>query len=106
MNDPGIFAEPCAICHVQKATRYCDYVIGYNNSIIFIRDYKKFVEENSACKHKTCDLPMCEECAKNVGYEVDFCPQHYKLYLQSELPEYLQKAQLRTKMRIAQELLK
>lgn len=99
MNDPKVFEHPCAICRKREGTLLCDYVIGYNNSIIFIRDYKKFVEENSACKHETCDLPMCEECAENIGHNVDFCPHHYKLYLQKELPEHLKKAQLREKAR-------
>lgn len=99
MTDPKVFEHPCAICRKREVTRLCDYVIRYNNSIIFIRDYKKFVEENSACKHETCDLPMCEDCAKTAGHNVDFCPHHYNLHLQKELPEHLKKAQLREKAR-------
>jgi hypothetical protein len=99
LNDPKVFEHPCAICRKREATQLCDYVIGYNNSIIFIRDYKKFIEENSACKHETCDLPICKECAKNAGHNLDFCPHHYELYLQKELPEHLKKAQLREKAR-------
>lgn len=87
MNNPKVFENPCAICRVRVAERLCDYVIRYDNSVIFFRDYKMFVEENSKCKHETCDLPMCKQCAKQVGVNVDFCPHHYRLYVQRELPE-------------------
>lgn len=97
MNNPKIFENPCAICRKKEATQLCDYVIRYDNSTIFIGNYKEFVEENSRCKHESCDLPICKECAKEGGQNVDFCPHHYKLHLQVELPKHLQKAQRREK---------
>ncbi|KMY49218.1 hypothetical protein [Peribacillus loiseleuriae] len=104
MNDPGVFAAPCAICRVRKATRWCDYIIKYDHSIIFIRDYKRFVEENSYPHNETCDLPLCEECTHDQN-KADLCPHHHKLQQQAELPENLRGAQARTKMKIAQEIL-
>uniref|UniRef100_A0A0M0KM17 Uncharacterized protein n=1 Tax=Halalkalibacterium halodurans TaxID=86665 RepID=A0A0M0KM17_ALKHA len=97
MNNPRVFSNPCAICRVREATKLCDYVTGYNNSPIFVNDYKKFCELNSGCRHETCDLPMCGECAKQMGLNVDFCPHHYKLHIQAELPAKLKQAQIRQK---------
>lgn len=98
MNEPGVFSNPCALCKKNEATKLCDYIVEYDNSVIFYRNFKLFQEENAPrYKHKTCDLPMCEKCAKNVGIEVDFCPYHYKLHLQVELPKSLQKYQRRAK---------
>lgn len=98
MNELGVFSNPCALCKKRKATKLCDYIVKYDNSIIFLRDHQMFKEVNSpGYKHETCDLPMCDECAKNVEHNVDFCPHHYKLHLQAELPEHLQKHQRRIK---------
>lgn len=100
MNDPKVFAHPCAICKKREATLLCDYVVGYNNSVIFIcGNHEKFKEENSGCKHETCDLPLCEKCAKKNGNNVDFCPYHYQLYLKDELPKKYQKARMAEKIR-------
>lgn len=101
MNDPEVFEKPCALCKVRKSTRLCDYVVSYDfvNSIIFHRNRKMFNEANAACKHETCDLPMCEECAIKYGSKVDFCPHHQKLHRQVELPKELQKAAIREKAR-------
>ncbi|MGG3803143.1 hypothetical protein [Metabacillus fastidiosus] len=104
MNDPGVFTEPCAICRVRKAVRWCDYVIRYDRSIIFLRDYKKFVEANEHPRDETCDLPLCEKCTHEQN-KADLCPHHYKLQQKTELPADLKKAQLRAKMKIAQEIL-
>lgn len=101
MNDPEVFEKPCALCKVRKSTRLCDYVVSYNfvNSIIFFRTHRQFKEENSICKHETCDLPMCEDCAVKYGSQVDFCPHHQRLHQQVELPKELQKAAIREKAR-------
>lgn len=99
MNNTRVFSNPCALCKKREATRLCDYIVKYDNSIIFFRDPILFHEVNSpAYKHDTCDLPMCEECAYEVGYQVDFCPHHYKLHMQVELPEKLRKYQWKAKV--------
>lgn len=98
MNEPGVFSNPCAICKKREATKLCDYIVKYDNSIIFFRNQKLFEKVNSpGYKHDTCDLPMCDDCAKNVGHHVDFCPHHYHLFLQVELPKELQKYQRKAK---------
>lgn len=102
MNDPRIFENPCAICKVRVAEKLCDYVIRYDNSIIFYRNLQRFIRENSS-RHETCDLPLCNKCAIEIGVNVDFCPHHYKLHLQSELPERLKKYQLKQKAKQAAE---
>ncbi|MEC1714739.1 hypothetical protein [Schinkia azotoformans] len=99
MNDPDVFSAPCAICKVRKATRLCDYVIDYDRSIIFFRDYKAFKEANENTRYETCDLPLCDECSHCVN-DVDFCPHHLSLHKQVELPEHLQQAQSRSKINI------
>ena len=100
MNQPEVFGNPCAICKTREATRLCDYVIGYEVSILFLRNYKDFMEENMRCKHGTCDLPMCQECAESLGTHVDFCPHHYKLFKQAELPPDLKKYQIRQRAKL------
>lgn len=99
MNNPKVFENPCAICRVREATKLCDYVIGYEHSTIFLRGYKQFVQENTRCKHETCDLPMCGECVKKNSRNIDFCPHHYKLFVQAELPLHLKKHQVRQKIK-------
>lgn len=99
MNDPDVFSNPCAICKVRKATRLCDYVVGYDRSIIFFRNYKDFKEANENTRYETCDLPLCEECS-HCENDVDFCPHHFDLHKKAELPEQLQTAQIRSKAKI------
>ncbi len=100
MNEPGVFENPCAICKKREATKLCDYIIEYDNSVIFFRNRQLFNKVNSpGYKHETCDLPMCNECAKNIGVEVDFCPHHYKLHIQAELPPKLERARMRAKLK-------
>lgn len=48
----------------------------------------------------------CNECAIEIGINVDFCSHHYRLYLQSELPERLKKYQLRQKAKQFEELIR
>lgn len=100
MNDPNVFENPCPICKKREATHLCDYVIKYSNAVLFMRNYHDFVRENRGTKNDTCDLPLCEECACDIGVNVDVCPHHYKLHLQAELPEELKKYQLRSKAKI------
>ncbi len=96
MNDPNVFESPCPICKKREATQLCDYIIHYDNGIMFVRNRQLFNKVNSpGYKHETCDLPLCEECAYEIGANVDVCPHHYKLHLQAELPRHLQKYQRR-----------
>lgn len=105
MNDVREFKIPCAICHKQQATRYCDYIIDYFNPQFFMRDFQQLCA-NSGPSYETCDVPMCEECAKNIDWEMDFCPYHYAIYQKAkELPAELRKAQARVKMKINHEIL-
>lgn len=103
MNDPEVFAEPCAICKVRKAVRWCDFVIEYNRSPIFVRGYEKFREINSSPNDETCDLPLCEKCTHEQN-KADLCPHHYGLQKQSDLPKHLRMAQARSKKRIYEEI--
>jgi hypothetical protein len=100
MNNPLIFENPCAICKIREATQLCDYIVMYDNSIIFFRNYKQFREENMNGHHETCDLPLCVKCSHKAGHHVDLCPHHYKLQQQAELPKHLKKAQMRQKAKI------
>lgn len=99
MNDPEVFAEPCAVCRVRKAVRWCDFVIDYDRTIIFLRNYKDFKAANEDTRHETCDLPLCKECSYERN-QADFCPHHHNLLKQVDLPKHLQKAQIRSKAKI------
>lgn len=97
MNDPKVFENPCPICKKHEATQLCDYIIRYDNSVIFFRNRRLYNKVNSpGYKHETCDLPLCQECSYRVGVHVDMCPHHYKLHLQAGLPRHLRKYQRRT----------
>jgi len=82
----------CAICKEHSVTRWCDYVIRYDHAHFYLRNYKNFVEANRrGAQYKTCDLPMCEECAHQVSLDHDFCPYHKRLQEQVALPDVYQK---------------
>ena len=56
--------------------------------------------------YETCDLPMCEECAKEVSLDTHLCPHHFHLQSMVDLPEeYQQMRQQREKIQIVNELL-
>lgn len=91
----------CAICRRNPVKRWCDYVVAYDNQIIFFRDYKDFVDANSAISYETCDLPLCDKCATNVGRDRDLCPHHMSLHSQVKLPEEYQRLrQIREKQKM------
>lgn len=97
MNDPEVFAEPCAVCRRNKATKLCDYVVDYL-PIIFMRDYFSFLEENQH-RYLTCDLPMCDNCA--ITYNgFDFCPHHDELRKKAKLPDQLERARWKMKAKL------
>jgi len=89
----------CAVCNKKVTVKFCDYIIEYDNNPIFLRDYKGFRDINKrGAQYKTCDLPMCDGCAKEVAIDHDFCPHHYSLYLKRHLPDKKQRARsLRTR---------
>jgi hypothetical protein len=99
MNDPKIFENPCAICKVREATQLCDFIVHYDRSIIFFKDYKLMKEHAENGFHDTCDLPICKECSyKENG--ADFCPHHHDLLKQVELPKKYRKYQLKQKAKL------
>jgi RNA polymerase subunit RPABC4/transcription elongation factor Spt4 len=53
----------CRFCHRREATQLCDYPMG----------------------GKTCDKPICKECATVVGPDLDFCPDHKAQPAQQEM---------------------
>lgn len=55
----------CKFCKRKEATKLCDYPVGEWTSPHMIIKYGKRI---------TCDNQMCDECAVNLGYEMDFCP--------------------------------
>ncbi|RKN86759.1 hypothetical protein [Paenibacillus ginsengarvi] len=82
----------CAVCRRNPVTRWCDFIIAYNNEFIWVKgSYKAFKEANSGDKYETCDLPMCEKCANKVSRDRHLCPHHMKLHNQRELPDAYQK---------------
>lgn len=88
----------CAVCRKRPVERWCDYVIGYDNHVTFMRDYKSFIEANRPQQYETCDLPMCIECATNVGRDRDLCPHHMSLHRNVKLPvEYQRNRQAQEK---------
>ena len=99
MNEPNVFSNPCAICKKREATQLCDYVIDYDHTLIFFRNWKDFKEANESPRYETCDLPICKECSHERN-NLDFCPHHYKLHQQVQLPENLRMAQAKSKGKI------
>lgn len=99
MNDPAVFANPCAICKVREATRLCDYIISYNRNPIFFRDFKMFKESLENGHDETCDLPLCEKCSFETN-RADLCPHHFAIQQKAELPNHLKPAQSRQKAKL------
>lgn len=68
MKDPDIIPadERCRFCKCKRATKLCDYPVGYWVSPHMVIKHGKII---------TCDRQMCDDCATNLGYEMDFCPK-------------------------------
>lgn len=49
-------AANCSLCHWRPAVVLCD--------------------GPEASTRKTCDAPMCKECASHVDPDRDYCPRH------------------------------
>lgn len=101
LNSPNVFENPCAICKVKEATKLCDYVTEYRSrAVILVKgSYEAFKQANSGSGYDTCDLPMCDECAKVITDGVDFCPYHHDLHSKVRLPDKLRKYQSRQKIK-------
>jgi hypothetical protein len=80
----------CAVCKRNPVNRWCDFVMSYDNATIFLRDYKDFINVNEK-SYDTCDLPMCDKCAANVGRDRDMCPYHKGLFDKRKLPDEYQR---------------
>lgn len=93
----------CAVCRKRPVERWCDYIVSYDNSTVFTREYKSFIEINRSTQYETCDLPMCTECATNVSVDRDLCPHHMSLQRKVELPDqYQRRRQSQEKAKILQ----
>ncbi|NPC90998.1 hypothetical protein HOO54_23715 [Bacillus sp. WMMC1349] len=66
--------NPCAICRKNEVTQLCDFVTAYVWTSVH------------GGIHRTCDLPMCKECAKSHG-PFDFCPYHDGLSKKLKVPD-------------------
>ena len=55
----------CRCCGKRAATTLCDFSLG---------------EENG-----TCDAPMCDGCRHPVGADLDHCPAHFQVAVQTGL---------------------
>lgn len=51
----------CSACRERRATKLCDYVVGFHSGV---------QDPN------TCDKPLCDRCAVSVGQDRDYCPSH------------------------------
>lgn len=98
----------CAVCRKKAVSRWCDFIIKYDNHLTFFRDRRMFNEANQHnADYETCDLPMCEDCSTNVSRDTDMCPHHNSLLHQIDLPDVRQrKRQVQEKGRIASGLLR
>ena len=56
--------ERCEFCR-NSATNICDYPVGHWVSPHMVAEVGKLI---------TCDRRICNDCATNLGYETDFCP--------------------------------
>lgn len=80
MNDQNFFKYRCGVCGKKVSTKLCDFIIDYLG-VCHFREYNRFKDQ---LRYETCDLPMCDDCAKNHSGH-DFCPHHEKLFWQLKL---------------------
>lgn len=70
----------CARSQLPEVCGVCGFIADY------LCDYP-------VCKNKTCDKPLCRECRRNVGIELDYCPAHFeqwKAYKANNVPSVQQ----------------
>lgn len=58
--------ERCEFCKRKRATKLCDFPIGIWASPHMVIKHGRVI---------TCDNKMCDDCATNIGPEMDFCPK-------------------------------
>lgn len=75
--------QKCGVCHQRFATKYCDYVIQYPDTVVFACGETGFKDFLGAQQQLTCDCALCDECVKNHGL-IDFCPYHEKIVQQEK----------------------
>ena len=92
----------CSVCKKRKVSKWCDYIVEYNHHVLFLRNYEDMIEANKrGADYKTCDLPICFECAKEVSMDTHLCPHHHNLHKQAELPDsYQRNRQKREQMKV------
>ena len=98
----------CSVCKKSQVSKWCDYITEYNHFVLFLRNYEDMIEANRrGASYRTCDLPMCSNCAKEVSSDTHLCPHHHHLHKQVELPEKYQRSrQKREHMKIQMESLR
>lgn len=69
---PKIRALSCGWCS-KPSTRLCDFPVARN-----VRAMKSFKAGKTKPKAKmtTCDAPMCDDHRKEIGPNMDLCPNH------------------------------
>nr|WP_269151981.1 DUF4326 domain-containing protein [Pseudomonas luteola] len=65
----GKLGPHCAECG-DVGTNLCDYVVG--------------------ARSKTCDRPLCDYCAQEVGDNLHYCAEHHALVTMNDLPARIQ----------------
>ena len=64
----------CAICHKRKAKYLCDMPKSRGKTLHLKKENGVTDYENSfKWFTDTCDLPICEKCAVEVGGDIHFC---------------------------------
>lgn len=66
MPDIIPYEDRCRFCKRKIATKLCDFPVGIWASPHMVIKHGKVI---------TCDAQMCDDCAKNIGPEMDFCPR-------------------------------
>ncbi len=64
----------CSICKKRKATILCDMPTSRVHNLHLRNDDNSTDYKNSFKQYtETCDSPVCEKCALEVGGDIHFC---------------------------------